>query len=263
MNENDKEKVIEIIKSKFNNLKFNQERHTYTVDGKKLISVSGLIKDFVEPFDADKISEYVAQSRGITKQEVLKEWKDIKNQACRFGTRVHDFGERYASDKYKVKVDITFYDVYQHLGPEEKLSPQEEALKNFWRDKPSYIVPILLELRMYSEELEYAGTADLIFVDTRDGSLIIGDYKTNKDLFKQHKNQKLTGIFSDLPDTPYSKYEIQLSFYKILLEQTGFKVSRTFIVWLKESGDYEIFDTDDYTKKLKGYLTQRKIDKSW
>lgn len=257
------EEITKVIKDKFKKLNFDPIEHKYTVEGKSFVSVSGLIKNFVTPFDSLTIAGFVAKSRNITTEEVLQEWEDIKNVACDFGHRVHDFGERYAADKFDVETELVFSNPFEHINSNEELSGQEEALMKFWEEKPDYIVPILLELRMYSDYWDYAGTADLIFIDTRDMTIVIGDYKTNKDLFKQHKDQKLLGIFNSMSDTPFSKYEIQLSFYKILIELTGFKVSRTFLVWLKDDGEYTIYNTEDKTKELFVFLEQRKIDQLW
>lgn len=251
------------IKNTFKDLKFDEEKHRYTVKGNSFESVSNLIKEFTPKFDSKTIAGYVAKSQGVSRKEILKSWKDIKEEACNFGTRVHNFGERYASNKYGIKTEMYFKSVNQHLEEGEELSPKEKALVKFWEDMPDYIVPIILEFRMYSEEWEYAGTADLIFIDTRDNTLIIGDYKTNKDLYKQYKNQKLLDMFSFLDDTPLSKYEIQLSYYEILLRQTGYKVSRRFVVWLKEDATYEIINTRDFTEKLIEVLHKNKIDASW
>ncbi len=91
------------------------------------------------------------------------------------------------------------------------MSAKELALVKFWNEKPDYLVPICLELRMFCVKLGIAGTADIIFLDTRDNSIVIGDYKTNKDVYKRHELQMMVGDFDFLPDTPESHYQIQLS----------------------------------------------------
>ena len=248
----DKAVITLKVKDHFKDLKFNQEEHTYKVNGKKLISVSGLIKNFTKPFETDLIATRTAKARGISKCEIIAQWDKKRIDACNYGTRVHDFAERYITHKYKLESDLQFHSVYQHLKEGEKLTPKEQAVLDFWEDKPGYYIPIILELKMYSEHWSYAGTADIILLDTRDGYLVIGDYKTNEDLFKQYKNQKLLNEFSYLDDCPYNKYQLQLSFYQILLEQVGFKVSRRFLVWVQEvagSPLYEIYDTKDYTEQ--------------
>jgi hypothetical protein len=255
--------IEEKVRDTFSDLQFYVKQHKYTVKGNSFESVSNLIKNFVKEFEAEKIAPYSAKKEGISTKKVLKNWKKISKKACKFGTRVHDFGERYASNRYGLQTNASFKFVNQHLKKGEILAPQELALIKFWEDKPDYIVPIILELRMFSEEFGFAGTADLILLDTRDMSLIIGDYKTNKDLYKQYKNQKLLGIFSSLEDMPINKYQIQLSYYQILLKQAGFHISRRFVVWLKEDATYEVINTADFTEQLTETLHKNKIDVSW
>jgi hypothetical protein len=242
---------------------FDEPSHTYKVAGRNLTPVSTFIKNFVKPFEAHKIAPYTARKEGITTEECLQNWDKIRDEACANGTRVHDFGERYVIKNYGVISPLKFKGVLQHLKDGEELQPKELALIKFWENKPDFYVPVALELRMFCEELGIAGTADIILLDTRDNSLVIADYKTNKDLFKQYKEQKLKGIFRDMNDCPYSKYKIQLSTYQILLELTRYKISRRFLVWLKEDGNYEIFDTSDITTKIKDYFAVKKEYANW
>jgi hypothetical protein len=247
----------------FNRVVFDEPSHTYKVAGKGLMPVSNFIKKFVKPFEADKIAPYTAIKEGKTAAQVKAEWEKIRVDACDMGTRVHDFGERYAIKNYGVVSSLKFSSVYQHLKRGEQLHPKEQAVIKFWKKKPKWFIPVSLELRMFCEELGIAGTADIILLDTRDNTLVIADYKTNKDLFKQYKDQKLLGIFRDMNDCPFSKYKIQLSAYQVLLEKTGYKVSRRFLVWLKEDGNYEIFNTSDITDRVRNYFAAKKEYANW
>jgi len=251
------------LQESFKRLTFDEASHTYEATGVGLIPVSTFIKEFVKPFKAHQVAPYTAIKEGISAEQVLKNWDRIREEACDNGTRVHDFGERYVIQKYAVVSNLKFRGVYQHLKAGEKLQPKELALIKFWRELPSYYIPVSLELRMFCEDLGIAGTADIILLDTRDNTLVIADYKTNKDLFKQYKDQKLLGIFNDVDDTPYSKYKIQLSAYQILLEKTGYKVSRRFLIWLKANGEYKTFDTGDITKKIENHFENKKVYANW
>jgi len=248
---------------KFNKLKFDHVSHSYYISGVQYPSVSKLISQFYTPFDTESVATGVAISRGVQREEVLKEWDQIRDEACTRGTRVHDFGERYVINKYGLRTKITFKSVNQHLKKGESLSGQEQAVVNFWGDIPDYYVPVVMELQMYSEEFEYAGTADIILLDKRNNTLVIADYKTNKDLFKQYGDNKLLEPFNHLNENPLNKYVIQLSYYQILLEQFGMKVSRRFIVWLKHDATYQIYNTDDYTGTLLNHLNKKKEYANW
>ena len=247
----------------FDTLVFDEPSHTYKSGGIGLTPVSNFIKKFVKPFDIDKIAPFSAFKEGVTVEEIKAKWDKIRIEACDNGTRVHDFGERYVINKFNVFSKLKFSSVLQHLKNDEKLNNKELAVVKFWNNKPDYYVPVALELRMFCVELGIAGTADIILLDTRDNTLVIGDYKTNKDLFKQYKDQKLLGIFRDMNDCPYSKYKIQLSTYQVLLELTGYKVSRRFLVWLKEDAEYEVFDTSDITDKIIGHFKTKAEYSNW
>ena len=119
---------------------------------------------------------------------------------------------------------------------------------------PEHIVVVFNELKMFSYGLGIAGTADLILFNTITKKFIICDFKTNYDLFKNYKEKKLLTPFTNLLDSPYNKYQIQLSFYQILFELSGYEVESRKIIWLKESGVYEIYNTQDLTNELKNDL---------
>jgi hypothetical protein len=245
----------------FDKIVFDEPSHTYKVRGTGLTPVSTMIKNWYIGFDAMTQSIYSGRKHNKTPEEMRKEWKAIADEACEMGTMVHDFGERYVIDRYGVDSRLSFKDVYQHKKKGELLSAKELALVKFWNEKPDYLVPICLELRMFSEELKMAGTADIIFLDTRDNSIVIGDYKTNKDLHKRHKEQMMVKDFDFLPDTPLSHYEIQLSLYQLMLEKVGYKVSRRFLIWLLPDETYQVIDTQDWTEKLNEYFYRIKSGK--
>lgn len=217
----------------FEKLKFVEKTHTYTVDNEVYPSVSGLIKRYYKQFNSKAQSVRTARVEGITPEEVLANWKAISDEACDRGTRVHLFGEAYVWDR--------------SLKPS---CPQEEAVCKFWDELPAWLVPVKMELQMYHMDYKYAGTADILLLNLKTGKLVIADYKTNKNLFKNFRGQTLLKPFSHLLDQPINKYQLQLSFYQILLEQTGYEVEDRVIVWLRKTGEYELYMTEDYTETL-------------
>lgn len=225
------------IKEYFKELQFDAQKHSYEVRGKPLTSVSKTIHKYVEKVDFDKIAGFVAKKRGITKEEVLAEWEAKKIASCNQGTLVHTFGENYN-------------------GMQKPTNGFEEAIVKFWDNIPDYIEPFLFELQMFSETLGIAGTSDIILFNRKTGKFIIADYKTNEDLFKNYKGKTLLEPFEDLLDSPYNKYQLQLSMYQLLFEQCGFEVESRRIIWLKPNGTYENFKTEDLTQKLLKELTR-------
>ena len=225
------------IKEYFKELQFDAQKHSYEVRGKPLTSVSKTISKYVEKVDFDKIAGFIAKKRGITKAEVLAEWNAKRDNSCAQGTTVHSFGENYFKGK-------------------QPTNGFEEAIVKFWDNIPDYIEPFLFELQMFSETLGIAGTSDIILFNNKTGKFIIADYKTNEDLFKNYKGKTLLAPFEDLLDSPYNKYQLQLSMYQLLFEQCGFEVESRRIIWLKPNGTYENFKTEDLTQKLLKELTK-------
>jgi len=226
--------IIQNIKSTFEKLTFDEDKHQYSVDSVKLKgSVSSKIDKFVEKVNFDEKAEIKAIRLGITKETLLSQWEEEKNIACNTGNRVHLFGELYPFNKT--------------MKPS---CPQELAITKFWNNLPSHIVPACLELRMYHLQFMFAGTSDILLFNTIDKTFIIADYKTNKDLFKNFKKKTLLAPFERLLDSPFNKYQIQLSFYQLLFEQTGYKVASRKIIWLLKTGDYLMYDCENLTKEL-------------
>lgn len=230
----------------FSKLSFVEETHTYTVEGSKIPSTSSLIKKYVEPFDSKKISYFVAKKRGITQKEVLAEWKAIADKACEVGTNVHLYGEDYVLGR-----------------PSAAFNLKCKAIEKFWEELPSHIQPVCLELQMYHLKYMYAGTADIILYNTKTDKYIIGDYKTNKDLFKNYKGKKMLLPFNGLLDCPLSKYKLQASYYQILLEQMeGVEVEERWVIHLLPDGTYKVHKPEDLTEKLKQELDDNFGDNS-
>lgn len=145
----------------FNKIKFDETTHSYTINGKKLEATSHFIHRYKPHFDSEKMSALVAQKQGRTQEEVLAEWEKVKNDSCTLGTAIHLFGEDYVNSNFTLEPKNEF----------------EKAIVAFWDTKPKHIVPVKLELQMYSEEFDIAGTADIICYNLKTKKVKILDYK--------------------------------------------------------------------------------------
>ena len=85
---------------------------------------------------------------------------------------------------------------------------------------------------------------------------LIPTHNTNEDLFKNYKGKKLLPPFGHMLDNAYNRYQLQLSLYQLLFEQSGFEVESRRLIWLKPNGVYESFKTEDLTKPLLKELTK-------
>lgn len=239
------------IKAFFSNLVFDESSHTYSlIDSPKNIwsSVTNLTKQFKQPFEKEQIANAIAKRDGISVQEVLDGWNKLADEACQMGTVVHRYGEQLF---YKNTVSAPSI-------------PQEAAIQAFWDELPDTIVPIASELQMYHKKYLFAGTMDLLLYDKRKDKFVIADYKTNKDLFKNYKKKKLLTPFDDMLDCPLSLYSLQLSLYKLLLEQIdGIHVGDCKVVWLKSDGTYDMYNTINCENHLNAFLENRYRNADW
>lgn len=229
--------IADTLQGYFSPLHFNEEKHTYTVDDGKtyLPSVSALIKKHVPYVNFEELAQKVANKKGVTLEEVQAEWKEKGKAAAEKGTKVH----KYAED-------------YPEVGlPETNL---EKQVVRFYEELPTHLVVVCKELRMYHKKYNYAGTSDLILLNTKTNKLIIADFKTNEDLFK-YPYSNLLEPFHFLPTNDANKYQIQLNYYQILLEQTGYEVEDRVIIWLKEN-EYKIIYCNNYIEDLKKCLNK-------
>jgi hypothetical protein len=222
----------------FSDLEFNEPLHEYSVKGEKLnFSVSKLYQNFTEKTDFDSIAKAI-DKRDKLPDGFTKIYWDLNSQvSLAIGTKAHYFGETFVYNR--------------NLKPTDGY---EEAIVKFWKSLPKHIVPFCMELKMYHKKYKFAGTGDIILYNTKTKKFIVCDYKTNKNLFKNFKKKMMLSIFSHLLDMPISHYKLQLSFYQILFEQTGFEVEARKIIHLKSDGNYIMYDSDNYTLELKTYL---------
>ena len=262
------QQMRDLIKRSYQGLVFVNEGHRYYYNGKQLESVSNITHLFTPKFDAaaksqemyekyynDPTSKYYQ----MTQQQILEQWTVIKDTACYNGTNVHEFGEScfYFMTYQDDKILHNFKD---RLNGDEfnSINEKEDAVVKFWNDLPQCFVPIASENQVCREDLGYSGTFDLLFYydaeldnKTPDKSgFVIFDYKTNKDLYKNFRGERMLYPFNDLLNCSFNVYQLQLSLYQLALEPIGFKVIGRRIIWLKDDSSYEKINTNLYTYNL-------------
>lgn len=240
----DKEVLINNIKADitkaFADVEFIDWNHTYLhkPTNTYLPSVSKKYKQFEVPFDSS-IARFVAPKMGLTESELLQQWKEKGILSAERGTRIHKFAEDWVNNN--------------------ALEPSDDAEKGiiqFFKDHPNYVV-ITQELIMFHKLYMYSGTMDLLLYDTETEDFILADWKTNEDLHKNFKKQKLLEPFTDMLQCPLNLYKIQLSLYDMCLESIEFPIEKRIIIWLEKDGStdklYQLFEAEDLKPKLKEY----------
>ena len=237
------------VESYFKGLTFEASKHEYFVNSKKIKkSVSVLLKDFVPFVDFAAKAIAIDAREGLSPGTTQALWDAKKDLACRDGSDTHNFAE---GERKKSEADTA----------------KKRAVMLFWSDMnracPGRYVVVLKEQPMYHKKYLFSGTGDFILYDTWNDKFVIGDYKTNEDLFKNFRGQKMLSPFQALLDNPYNHYQLQLSFYQILLEQVSdYKVSERWIIWLLPDGSYQRYLTQDYTPWLNNWLEEKYLLKT-
>ena len=184
----------QIIENYTDKLIFVEGPHEYYLDGKKYVSVSEVTHKF-KPIDSEQMAENCVNRwkteqdtsykyYGMSKEEILAQWKIKSDAACEFGTNVHAFGESmfyYMTGQYN-KILEECADYFDENGP-HPTNPQEEAIVKFWNDLPENFVPVLAETKVFNRNgTQYAGTFDILFYyvevpNSPNNGLVIFDYK--------------------------------------------------------------------------------------
>lgn len=237
--------IASTISNKFKDLRFNELKHEYRVNEKELKPVSNIVGEFKEPFDTEGIATKYAKKHGRTKEAVIAQWKGINDEANELGHTTHRFGEDYAYAKYFDSSDLSvFIPVNSH----------QKAVIKYWDELPHYLMPVSLELKMYSKLFDFAGTCDVLLYNSNTGRFILADYKTNKDIFKNFAGNVMLPPFHYMLDMPYNHYQLQLSLYHMLMEEAGYEIEDRVIIWLLPDGTYKLYSTGDFRKMLKNYF---------
>ena len=267
-----------LIKESFKDLIFIEEGHKYFLDGKQMTCVSDVTHLFKPHFDSETKAQETFERNfdnpdskyyRMTAEEILKQWKETSENACKTGSERHAFGEScfWFMTKQNDGILPEFRDRLEADGCFVTKYPKEEAIAKFWQDLPVSFVPIAVENLTFRRDLNYSGTFDALFYydaelnggKPEDSGAVIFDYKTNVDLYKNFKEQRLLPPFEGLLDCSLNIYKLQLSLYQLALEKIGFNVIGRRLIWLKPTGEYEKIPLESYANKLENYLINNPI----
>ena len=252
-----RDEYLKELNKAFGNFKFFEEDHHYEYKGKRVgISVTRLIEDYTNEFDAQAVAEKVALKENKSVQEVLLLWKAKNHQACIKGSIAHELiqsawsGKKYEPDLIKCSCDTR--------NALEKICFQENNFKFDYQDRLEHLAD---EFVIGSEEYDIASAIDHLFISKLTGGLVLVDYKTNSDIHKTEKYAKNMKVpLSHLKDFTLNHYYIQLSIYKYLVEKyTNLEIEEMFIVYMSENIDnYEIIEIPYLKKEVELILENRR-----
>ncbi len=189
---------------------FDEATHTYTVGGKVFNTVTTLVEDCFEKFNAEYWAERKATA-DCPKEKLLAEWDEKGRIAREQGTLLHERIEHYylGETPCAEALNDTAFRYFLKFAEEHNLTPYRS------------------EWRIFMEECDLAGTLDFL-AQNEDGSFELWDWKRSNKVVDNFGNAIAESRFGKhaimpdiqhLPDTSYVHYALQLSIYRYILSQ--------------------------------------------
>lgn len=201
-------------------IKFIEEGHKYSnVNPEDLIewvSVTKLIHQFVEPFDAPTVAEKCSKGKnpkykGKSPEQILEMWDNENKRAIQLGSWYHNQREKDVLACNTITRDGIELPIVSPIIEEGiKLAPDQSLISGVY---PEHLV--------YLKSIGVCGQADR--VEVVNNRIDVYDYKTNKEIktegFKYWDGTKkmMMGPLRHLEDCEFNIYALQLSTYMYMM----------------------------------------------
>jgi len=256
------EEIREIIAKKQKELEisFVEETHTYYIKNEKgkiisdYLSVSKVIENFYEPFDADAKALDMCWG-DVEKQKILlSEWKAKGDYATNMGSRTHyeleiDAIRRYGNYKEVRKPDFVC-DEDQIIKSDNMIIAGKKFLDLMINERKAVLLDT--ETTMGSNKLKYFGTPDKMWLalnKKKDEVLLyVTDWKTNqpKNFVPMSYTGRMYPPFDDYYATALEHYYVQLPLYVRLFfdmlkgsKYENLKLVACIVVLVKDDGTFQ------------------------
>jgi len=255
-------------------IKFYTRGHKYEIlsdKGSKYTSVTTWNHSHFPKFDADKIIDNIFKSKswgpahkywGQTAEQIKASWKANGDAVAGAGTNLHERIENFMNNE-KLKPGYNLKDLYEDYN--NTLEDQQLEWNYFIKfvNDNAELKPYRTEWMIFHEDLKLAGSIDMVF-ENNDGTLSIYDWKRSKEITKVNNwNQyALNPLISEMPDTNFWHYSLQLNTYKRILEEKyDKKVTKLCLVRLHpnvEEKTYELLDVPILDKEMTSLFEERR-----
>jgi len=201
-------------------VEFYEGPHVYMYEGKKLTSVTQLVKKAYKPFDAGFIAGKVAEKWEMTEQAIMDMWDLHGDAASAFGTSIHAYMESYS--KYG-----------------ERGLSKMSFIRDIVTSCPFHAPEVAgVEALITNVKAGVCGMADRL---ERHGAAVrVTDFKVQYGITDKASHLK-SRLFPDLPANKLSKARIQLSIYAAMLQRSGVEVDDEVTVYAYD-GAWERYD---------------------
>lgn len=222
---------------------YDEPSHSYTINGKPLISVTTLIKKCTQPFNSLAQAPISAKKHGVSVEEMLRQWKENSEKALDKGSRVHKYIENF-------RVGGPLVD----LMKVNKRLPEMDAFDKLWSSIVDHNPKFeFRELIVADEEWGIAGIIDAVLHLDRAGRLI-WDWKTGK--LDDKSFGMMRSPFDDIGDSKFNRYSLQVSLYRLILERNAPRIapSGACIAHLRSDGEPHLIQALDFRSKWEKML---------
>ena len=241
---NDIKRELEVFKT----VQLNESTHSYTwiskqgIPMKNKTSMTSLLHHYTQPFDQEAEAEKYAKKYNLDKNEVLAKWKFSGKLSTTKGTAIHNYLEYLFSNvpepfMYDVQAVIDQFGVDIIADKWEKLT---QIAQEFHDMAITFLIPIACELKIADDETGIAGAVDLLAYHIPSRTIVIIDYKSNKEIRRENLYDKwMLPPLDHLADINHVHYSLQLSGYQYIIEKnTNLKLRDThFLIWINEDND--------------------------
>ena len=208
-------------------IKFQEEGHSYTnineEDNFQWVSVTSLIGQFKEKFDAIEVSEKCSKGKnpkykGVDPVEIRKSWNKESKRATDLGSWYHDQREKDMLQFKSVTRDgIEIPIISPIIEGVIKIAPNQKIDNGLY---PEHFV--------YLKSASVCGQADRVEVVNH--RLDVYDYKTNKEIktrghqFWDGTRKMMLGPVKHLEDCETNHYALQLSTYMYIMMKHNYNL---------------------------------------
>lgn len=235
------------------NIRFDETPHLYYIDGKVAdTSVTSLVHQYFEKFDADAIIDKMMQGKnwakskyhGKTKDEIKKEWSDSGLEATSKGTMLH----KAIEDVYNSKPF--------NAVPE---ADEYNQFLQFFEDHKDKLTAYRTEWEVYDEMANLAGSIDMVFKNVDDDTYSIYDWKRTKEIKKYGFGKKGKYPMHNYHDCNFTHYSLQLNIYKYILEKYyDIKIRDMFLICMHPTYvTYQKYQTLDLQEEVTIIMSAR------
>ena len=192
-------------------IKFQEKGHIYTVKGKTgYTSVTTLVHKHSKPFDENAAVKRIMENqnnekyKGMTESDIKMLWKVNGIEARTMGTKMHYGIECHYNNE-------TEPDLWKNL--DEEYAQFQAFLKDH-----EFLEAFRTEWAVYDEANKISGSIDMVFKNKITGKYDIYDWKRTKEIKHRGFNKLQADFLSNIPDSNYWLYSLQLNVYKYILE---------------------------------------------